>query len=227
MKRVNLAGRKFGMWRVIRRATLEEIKAKGCTGLQHQWLCECNCGTKRLVRGDKLVYGESRSCRCQGKGYKPWTRSTKPQTPEARFQNIHSSMKKRCYCLSYGDWMNYGGRGITVADEWHSIQKFKDDMWTSFINHVNKFGLKQTTLDRIDSDKGYYHGNCRFVSPAEQNQNTRMVKTFKAVRIEDNYFEYGRNKKVFAKKYELSVGGMINCLLGKQHKHQGWSFQYI
>ena len=227
MKRVNLAGRRFGMWRVIRRATKQEIIDKGCTGSQHQWRCQCNCGTERFVRGDKLVYGDSRSCGCQGKGYKPWVRTGKPQTPEKKFRNMYDAMNFRCKSIKSPDWLNYGGRGITVSEDWDTFKKFKADMWDHFISHVEKFGLENTTLDRIDPDKGYYHGNCRFVSPTEQNLNCRTVKTFKAIRIKDNYFEYGRNKAVFARKNGLNKSGIQNCLCGVQKQHRGWSFQYI
>ena len=59
--RNNLTGMKFGKWKVIKQAP-----DKICPSGQHkkQWLCECECGTQRVVQYDNLVSGLSKSCGC-------------------------------------------------------------------------------------------------------------------------------------------------------------------
>jgi len=75
------------------------------------------------------------------------------------------SMHKRCSDPKTNGYLRYGGAGITVCDEWRDYHSFISDM-----------GLKPTEfhqLDRIDSEKGYFKDNCRWV---EQGINQRRSK---------------------------------------------------
>lgn len=79
------------------------------------------------------------------------------------------SMKRRCKYPSQIKYRYYGGKGILV--EWDSYISFKKDMYASFLRHIKKNGKKQTTLDRIDSDKNYYKENCRWATYKIQNNH--------------------------------------------------------
>ena len=61
----------------------------------------------------------------------------------------------------------YGGRGITVCAEWHTFASFFNDMG------VKPEGYE---LDRIDTDKGYYKDNCRWVTKKENINNRRNTR---------------------------------------------------
>ena len=77
------------------------------------------------------------------------------------------SMKSRCYRSSAGNYRNYGGRGITVCDEWrNSFEAFRD--WAFANGYVE--GL---SLDRIDCNGNYEPSNCRWVTMKEQENNKR------------------------------------------------------
>jgi hypothetical protein len=79
--------------------------------------------------------------------------------------NRWTVMRRRCYDSSFVVYPQYGGRGITVCDEWRtSFVEFQ--RWA--LSHGWKEGL---TLDRIDSAKGYSPGNCRWITLAEQQSN--------------------------------------------------------
>jgi hypothetical protein len=60
-KKIDLTNKVFGFWTVIREATKEE---KGQRPGAY-WICQCTCGTKKVVNGQTLRKGESLSCGCQ------------------------------------------------------------------------------------------------------------------------------------------------------------------
>ena len=86
---------------------------------------------------------------------------------QSRLYNIHQKMIDRCYRQSIFAYKDYGGRGITVCDEWR-----KDFM--SFYNWALNNGYEETlTIDRIDVNGNYEPNNCRWIPMGEQSKNTR------------------------------------------------------
>ncbi len=75
------------------------------------------------------------------------------------------NMLQRCENQWHSEYPAYGGRGITICDEWHSFDAFLADM-----------GCKPDgmSLDRRDNDKGYSPQNCRWATPSQQQLNRRM-----------------------------------------------------
>ena len=89
-----------------------------------------------------------------------------------RIQNIFLHMKDRCYNPNFRDYKNYGGRGITICEEWQTPHSWKGGR--AFRKWALENGYADNlTLDRIDVNKGYSSENCRWVSMKTQQNNKR------------------------------------------------------
>lgn len=126
------------------------------------WICKCDCGNKKSIRGDILRGGRVKSCGCYHRD-----RSTKHGGSNSRLYNIWQAMKKRCYSNEdySGKWENYKLNKVIVCDEWK-------DSFSIFREWAIKNGYKENlTIDRIDNYGNYEPSNCRWVTPKEQSLN--------------------------------------------------------
>ena len=119
-------------------------------------------------------------CKCVRLEEKRWTRHWFwSKNNRNRFYEIFNGIKRRCKWTATG-WSSkwYHDKGIKC--EWETFEQFRDDMYESYIDHVNKYWEKQTTIDRIDGNWNYCKSNCRWATCTEQNKNRAIT----------NYIEY-------------------------------------
>lgn len=130
--------------------------------------CHCECGRDIVMSVYSLVRGAD-SCGCAR--YERASQALfKHGETHTRIYNIWTNMKTRCYNKNTEKYRYYGGKGITVCDEWRDDFKMFYD-WS--ISH----GYSDTlTIDRIDSNLGYSPDNCRWVTMLEQNRNKESYK---------------------------------------------------
>ena len=209
IKHKHKAGEKYGKLTLLKKTK----KDKRGNWL---WLCKCECGNKKIIRINNLIQGGSKSCGCLRKEHPG---NMKHGLSRSRFYHIWSSMYGRCYRPYIGEaYHRYGEKGIDVCPKWQKFQGFIDDMYKSYQKHCEKYGEKQTTIDRLDNNKGYWPNNVKWSTYKEQANNTTMNRKNKIM------FDIDGTKIDFAsflKKYNITPAYYWH------RKHQGYSLQEI
>ena len=154
---IDLIGRRFGKLVVLERT--ENL------GRYTAWVCLCDCGKKRIVRGSSLKTGYTASCGCLLAERNSARLKTHGES-RSRLHRIWCSMLNRCRNKNAQNYYFYGGRGIHVCKEWELYQNFRDlALKNGYEDHLQ--------IDRIDNDGNYTPDNCRFVTPQKNSCNRR------------------------------------------------------
>lgn len=134
------------------------------------WKCICDCGNMRVVSSTRLGSQDVRSCGCGGEKRKRRGVEIEPE------HEAWSNMRRRCGDPTNKSYRIYGEKGITVCDRWAEYKNFIEDM-----------GRKPTpkhSIDRIDGNRNYEPGNCRWATATEQARNvsTNVLLDYKGER---------------------------------------------
>lgn len=160
----DLSGLRFGKLQIIK---FIQVKPR----MGSYFLCLCDCGVTKEIRGNSLSGGKSNSCGCESikklqlrtkHGFSgSYRKNGTPRSPE---YHSWAKMKNRCLNSHDKNYKYYGALGVIVCDRWMSFPNFVADMGK---RPANK------SLDRIDPYGNYEPGNCRWATAKEQANNKR------------------------------------------------------
>lgn len=173
-------------------------KIPACRGAN--WECLCDCGNCLIVKEYQLKNGIIKSCGCLKEEYAQ-KGNVVHGFNKTRIQEIYHSMKMRCYNNKHIHYKNYGGRGITICDEWLGKDGLKNfGNWA-----LNNGYADNLSIDRIDNNQNYCPQNCKWSTSFEQQNNTRYN-----YKIEYNGETLSLSQT--ARKYNLTVSTLWNRL---------------
>lgn len=191
----DITGKKFGRLLVLKKVNK--------TDKQYHlfWLCKCDCGKSKVIRGDSLKNGAIRSCGCFHNEIAVINQRKSHLTHGKTGTKVYITWKQiqvRCNKKTDKNYKRYGGRGIKC--KWKSFEEFYRDMG----DPPNKF----SSIDRIDNNGNYCKENCRWATKKEQANNRRSCKLFtfnnKTQNLKQWSEEYKINYKVLW--YRIKVG---------------------
>lgn len=162
VKARELSGERFGMLVAISRAD-GIVSGKETYAV---WNCVCDCGGTAKVQTRCLSNGGTRSCGCLRKLGNNRKHGDAKKSGPSRLYNIWGGMKDRCLNSNAKAFNAYGGRGISICQEWMEFAQFRE--WANSNGYTD-----QATIDRINTDGGYSPSNCRWATYLEQNRNKR------------------------------------------------------
>lgn len=190
----DLLGQTFGELTVLSRAP------NGPNG-HSRWWCQCSCGNYTEVYGTNLKKQMTinKSCGCLkiDSISKANTKHGLNNTVECR---IYRSMIRRCYDIKDEYYYCYGGRGITVCDDWLGEN--------GLINFIRDIGFKQfedDSLERVNVNLGYSKSNCKWIPKNLQSRNRNYNKIRDIAHADEIRKLYKQGKSL----HELSI--LNNC----------------
>lgn len=158
--------------------TVTSLNKERSSDRSTRWDCLCECGGTTTVRLDHLKNGHVKSCGCL---------SFKHGLHDHPLYKVWEGVKARCCNPNHKHYSYYGGRGVTLCDEWLNVPE-KFIIWALGNGYTE--GL---SLDRKDNSQGYSPENCRVITQQQNSCNRRgnLGRTLpKGIRFDGYSYSY-------------------------------------
>lgn len=207
---IDLTGYRFGRLVVLDKT---EERIRGNVG----WLCKCDCGAEKTIAAVNLKRG-TQSCGCLARelsSVRTKIVATKHGGSRSSLYYMWRDLKCRCDNPKDHAYKYYGGKGVTIHEDWYDFNSFRD--WA--LSNGYRKGL---TIDRIDSNNNYCPENCRWITRAE---NTRRAHARTVRCIETG--EIFRSALEASKHINRYDGSVITKAIARKGKSGGYHWEYV
>lgn len=137
---------------------------------------------------------------------------------------VWQQMRDRCSNPKNPKYHIYGGKGVTVCDEWQTFEGFWKDMEEGY--------YKGMTIDRINSNQGYNKGNCQWISHSRNSAKTSKVRPVTQYHIAQKPERILLELKQWpsalsaAQNLGLTAACITMVCQGKNKSHGGYGWKY-
>lgn len=208
----DLSGQRFGRWTVVNQGP---DYRRGIPA----WNCQCDCGKTGTIRAGTLKSGGSRSCGCLNVDVHREMcikRNTKHGMTRTPTYLSWGHMIRRCHDPKHRQFPDYGGRGISVCSAWR-------ESFAAFLADVGPCppGL---TIERINNDRGYEPGNCKWATRKAQALNRRSNHRLTLNGVTAAITEWAERLGISRKTIEnrLKLGLPIDKVLSPVRHGRSW-----
>ena len=156
---IDLTGREYGFLIVLERST--ENNNSG----HPMWICRCICGTVKSIAGSSLSGDLVISCGVCAKHFLCRTHGESRKGQWTKEYTCWSAIKSRCLNEKSHDYLNYGGRGITVCQRGFS----------NFLEDMGRKPSPKLSIHRVNNDGNYEPGNCKWATASNQRPRKKKV----------------------------------------------------
>ena len=194
--RLSKTGNSYQSWAVFKCCCGKEVERQLGHGKRDK---SCGCKTNMLI--SESLIGQQRN-------YKHGESGT-------RLYTIWVNMKQRCYNSKTDNYEIYGGRGITICDEWFNSSEM-------FIKWSLSNGYKEgLQINRINNDGNYEPSNCDWVTAKENCNNRRPLKIILEIANEIRYLWKTKNytQKELSIKFDVSQSTISTIVNNKRWKN--------